>query len=95
VYQWLHLGVPFFADYATKYDSRTPYINPGPLLRWNIGRERGQAGWDEAWANKTTFKDWWSGAAGFGAHNNESCSEGIYIYPNSVGTPNYRDEYVG
>ncbi|KAL3449918.1 amidase signature domain-containing protein [Aspergillus insuetus] len=95
VYQWLHLGVPFFSDYAAKYEGRTPYINPGPLLRWNIGRERGQAGWDEAWANKTTFKDWWSGPAGFGAYNNESCSEGIYIYPNSVGTPDYRDEYVG
>ncbi|KAL3486213.1 amidase signature domain-containing protein [Aspergillus germanicus] len=95
VYQWLHLGVPFLADYATKYDGRTPYINPGPLLRWNIGRERGQAGWDEAWANKTAFKNWWSGAAGFGAYDNASCSEGIYIYPNSVGTPNYRDEYIG
>ncbi|KAL4863997.1 hypothetical protein BDV12DRAFT_206061 [Aspergillus spectabilis] len=66
VYQWLHLGVPFFRDYAAKHDNRTPYINPGPLLR-----------------------------AGFGAHNNETCSEGIYIYPNSVGTPNYRDEYFG
>ncbi|KAL5343542.1 amidase signature enzyme [Aspergillus crustosus] len=95
VYQWLHLGVPFFRDYAAKHDNRTPYMNPGPLLRWNIGQDRGQAGWDEAWANKTTFKNWWSGAAGFGAHNNESCSDGIYIYPNSVGAPNYRDQYLG
>ncbi|PKX91428.1 amidase signature enzyme [Aspergillus novofumigatus IBT 16806] len=95
VYQWLHLGVPFFHDYAAKHDGRTPYINPGPLLRWNIGRESGQERWDEAWANKTIFKNWWSRAAGFGAHSNETCSEGIYIYPNSVGTPNYRDEYFG
>ncbi|GKZ48282.1 hypothetical protein AbraIFM66951_012045 [Aspergillus brasiliensis] len=95
VYQWLHLGVPFFSDYAAKYDGRTPYINPGPLVRWNLGRERGQTGWNEAWANKTVFRNWWSGGAGFGSHNNESCSEGIYIYPNSVGTPAYRDEYVG
>ncbi|KAL2835669.1 amidase signature domain-containing protein [Aspergillus pseudoustus] len=86
VYQWLHLGVPFFQDYAAKFDGRTPYINPGPLLRWNIGRERGQEGWDEAWANKTVFKDWWEGA-GFGAHNNDSCSEAIYIYPNRLGSP--------
>ncbi|KAL3457272.1 amidase signature domain-containing protein [Aspergillus heterothallicus] len=95
VYQWLHLGVPFFQDYAAKYNGRTPYINPGPLLRWNIGRERGQSGWDEGWTNKTIFMDWWSGPAGYGAHNNQSCSEGIYIYPNSVGAPSYRDEYFG
>ncbi|KAL4800106.1 amidase signature domain-containing protein [Aspergillus venezuelensis] len=95
VYQWLHLGVPFFRDYAAKHDGRTPYINPGPLLRWEIGRDRGQAGWDEAWTNKTIFKNWWDSPSGFGAHNNESCSEGIYIYPNSVGAPNYRDQYLG
>ncbi|KAL4963957.1 amidase signature domain-containing protein [Aspergillus stella-maris] len=95
VYQWLHLGVPFFRDYAAKHDGRTPYINPGPLLRWEIGRDRGQAGWDEAWTNKTIFKNWWDGPSGLGAHSNESCSEGIYIYPNSVGAPNYRDQYLG
>ncbi|KAL4907003.1 hypothetical protein BDW74DRAFT_190002 [Aspergillus multicolor] len=95
VYQWLHLGVPFFRDYAAKHDGRNPYINPGPLLRWEIGQDRGQAGWDEAWTNKTIFKDWWDSSSGFGAHSNDSCSESIYIYPNSVGATNYRDQYLG
>jgi hypothetical protein len=54
-YQWLHLGVPFFQDYAAKHDGRTPYINPGPLLRWRIGESAEQAGFDEAWRNKTFF----------------------------------------
>ncbi|KAL4955899.1 amidase signature domain-containing protein [Aspergillus filifer] len=94
VYQWLHLGVPFFRDYTAKHDGRTPYFNPGPLLRWEIGRDRGQAGWNEAWTNKTIFKNWWDSSSGFGAHSNESCSEGIYVYPNSVGAPNYRNQYL-
>ncbi|KAL4923635.1 amidase signature domain-containing protein [Aspergillus undulatus] len=57
VYQWLHLGVPFFRDYGAKHDGRTPYINPGPLLRREIGQDRGQSGWNGAWTNKTIFKN--------------------------------------
>ncbi|ODM23164.1 hypothetical protein SI65_00753 [Aspergillus cristatus] len=81
VYQWLHLGVPFFRDYAPKHDGRTPYINPNPLLRWEIGSEAQQEGWNKAWQNNTIFQHWWN--------------EGIYIYPNSVGSVSYRDEYFG
>jgi hypothetical protein len=95
VYQWFHLGLPFFRDYAAKHGGRTPYINPGPLLRWQIGQKSGQAGWDVAWQNKTIFQNWWNGNSGLGAHNNETCSEGVYIYPNSVGAVSYRDEYFG
>ncbi|GES66151.1 amidase signature enzyme [Aspergillus terreus] len=93
VYQWLHHGLPFFQDYAAKHDGRTPYINPGPLLRWKLGQQSGQAGFDEAWKNKTIFYNWWNSDTGFGAHNTETCSESIYIYPNSVGSITYRDEY--
>ncbi|KAF5017443.1 hypothetical protein F66182_10626, partial [Fusarium sp. NRRL 66182] len=85
VYQWLHLGVPFFSDYAAKHDGRTPYLNPSPAGRWQLGRDLGQAGFDIAWRNKTIFFDWWNSNTGFGATNNETCSEAIYVYPNSVG----------
>ncbi|KAL3479099.1 amidase signature domain-containing protein [Aspergillus californicus] len=95
VYQWLNLGVPFFADYAEAHGGRTPYINPGPLLRWHIGAEAGQSGFDTAWNNKTIFQNWWNSPTGFGAHNNETCSKAIYVYPNSVGAASYRDEYEG
>ncbi|KAL2820955.1 amidase signature domain-containing protein [Aspergillus cavernicola] len=95
VYQWLHLGVPFFADYADVHAGRTPYINPGPLLRWRLGEASGQAGFDTAWTNKTIFKSWWEGPSGFGARDNQTCSEALYVYPNSVGAVGYRDEYFG
>ncbi|KAJ5688316.1 hypothetical protein N7536_010935 [Penicillium majusculum] len=94
VYQWLHLGLPFFVDYAKKHSGRTPYINPGSLLRWNLGRESGQQGFDSAWNNKTIFMDWWNSPSGFGARNNKTCSESVYIYPNNVGAVSYRDEYL-
>ncbi|KAF4919308.1 Amidase 1 [Colletotrichum viniferum] len=32
--QWQLHGQPFFEDYAARCDGRQPYINPGPLARW-------------------------------------------------------------
>ncbi|KAL2686750.1 hypothetical protein Neosp_004291 [[Neocosmospora] mangrovei] len=91
--QWQMLGKPFFDDYAAKHDGRTPYINPGPLARWRWGQENAT---DEVYAqglrNISTFKNWWE-TEGFGRHDPESCSEGVYIYPWSTGDPAYRDEY--
>ncbi|KAJ5771067.1 uncharacterized protein N7511_003118 [Penicillium nucicola] len=93
VYQWLNLGAPFFKDYSEAHDGRTPYINPNPLLRWHLGQDAGQAGFDVAWHNKTLFHDWWNTADGFGALDNETCSKAIYIYPQTYGSIRYRDEY--
>ncbi|KAJ5470432.1 hypothetical protein N7530_007789 [Penicillium desertorum] len=94
VYQWLNVGVPFYKDYAEKHGGRTPYVNPNPLLRWKIGQERAQAAFDKAWHNKTFFYDWWNAPGGFGGNNSDTCSDAIYIYPNSVGTVSYRDRYL-
>jgi hypothetical protein len=94
VYQWLNVGVPFYNDYAEKHDGRTPFVNPNPLLRWNIGQESGQPAFKEAWHNKTFFYDWWNAPGGFGANNTDTCSDAIYVYPNSVGAINYRDRYL-
>ncbi|KAJ5771921.1 hypothetical protein N7520_002450 [Penicillium odoratum] len=91
---WLNLGVPFYKDYAQKHDGRISYMNPGPLLRSEIGQEKGQPGFDEAWQNKTFFYDWWNASGGFGANDNDTCSNAIYIYPNSVGAVAYRDTYL-
>lgn len=94
VYQWLNLGRSFFRDYSEVHDGRTPYINPNPLLRWHLGQQSGSSGFDEAWHNKTIFHDWWNAAEGLGAPDNETCSKAIYIYPNSVGSIRYRDQYT-
>ncbi|KAJ5343259.1 hypothetical protein MYU51_021373 [Penicillium brevicompactum] len=94
VYQWLNLGRSFFKDYSEAHDGRTPYINPNPLLRWHLGQQSGSSGFDEAWHNKTIFHDWWNAAEGLGAPDNETCSKAIYVYPNSVGSIRYRDQYT-
>lgn len=91
--QYRSLTVPFFADYAEKHDGRRPFINPGPLVRWSWGQEMGgDAAYEEALKNKTTFEHWWS-SEGFGKKEKDTCSEGIYIYPYSKGETEYRNVY--
>ncbi|OJI98271.1 hypothetical protein ASPVEDRAFT_880966 [Aspergillus versicolor CBS 583.65] len=94
VYQYKHLAKPFFADYAEKHDGRRPFINPDPLVRWQWGQDNGgDAAYTEAVQNKTIFKNWWE-TAGYGRAHNETCSEGIYIYPYSTGKTQYRNVYT-
>ncbi|KAI3538737.1 hypothetical protein CABS03_01817 [Colletotrichum abscissum] len=92
--QWQELGKPFFEDYAAKFDGRQPYINPGPLARWQWGQVHST---EEVYAqglhNISLFRSWYE-TEGFGRHDPESCSEGLYIYPWSVGQPSYRDVYI-
>ncbi|KUL83158.1 hypothetical protein ZTR_10119 [Talaromyces verruculosus] len=95
VYQWFHLGVSFFNDYAAKHDGRTPFMNPSAGGRWILGQRLGQAQFDIAWNNKTIFADWWNSDDGFGAKSTETCSQAIYTYPNSVGAVSYRNQYLG
>ncbi|GKT82301.1 glutamyl-tRNA subunit A [Colletotrichum tofieldiae] len=92
--QWQQLGKPLFEDYAAKFDGRQPYINPGPLARWQWGRAHATEDvYAEALHNISIFKSWYE-TAGYGRHDPESCSEGLYIYPWSVGEPSYRDVYL-
>ncbi|KAM5353423.1 hypothetical protein ACJ41O_000073 [Fusarium nematophilum] len=91
--QWQMLGKPFFDDYAAENDGRTPYINPGPLARWRWGQANAtDEVYNQGLRNISTFKNWWE-TEGFGRHDPDSCSEGVYIYPWSLGDPAYRDEY--
>lgn len=70
-------------------------MNPSAGSRWELGQQLGQAQFDIAWNNKTMFADWWNSDKGFGAKSNETCSQAIYTYPNSVGAVTYRNEYSG
>ncbi|EXF79854.1 hypothetical protein CFIO01_08311 [Colletotrichum fioriniae PJ7] len=92
--QWQELGKPFFEEYAAKFDGRQPYINPGPLARWEWGQVHST---EEVYAqglhNISLFRSWYE-TEGYGRHDPESCSEGLYIYPWSVGQPSYRDVYI-
>ncbi|OQE34681.1 hypothetical protein PENCOP_c016G07770 [Penicillium coprophilum] len=91
--QYRSLSLPFYADYAAKHDGRRPFVNPGPLSRWAWGQSNGgDAIYDEAFKNKTIFKDWWE-SDGYGKADENTCSEGIYIYPYSKGQTQYRNSY--
>ncbi|CAG8303761.1 unnamed protein product [Penicillium salamii] len=91
--QYRSLSLPFYADYAAKHDGRRPFVNPGPLARWAWGQDNGgNSAYDEALQNKTIFKNWWE-TKGFGKADDETCSEGIYIYPYSKGETQYRNAY--
>lgn len=70
-------------------------MNPSAGGRWILGQRLEQAQFDIAWNNKTIFADWWNSDNGFGAKSNETCSQAIYTYPNSVGAVSYRNEYLG
>lgn len=70
-------------------------MNPSAGGRWILGQRLEQAQFDIAWDNKTIFADWWNSDNGFGAKSNETCSQAIYTYPNSVGAVSYRNEYLG
>ncbi|KAL6410783.1 glutamyl-tRNA subunit a [Ilyonectria robusta] len=91
--QWKLLGKPFFEDYADQHDGRQPYINPGPLARWEWGQiHANDTVYDQELRNITIFKEWWE-TEGYGRHDPESCSEGLYVYTFMAGVPSYRDEY--
>ncbi|KAI1373808.1 amidase signature enzyme [Hypoxylon crocopeplum] len=91
--QWASLGKPFFDDYAARHGGRQPYINPGPLARWQWGQVHAtDADYAQALRNISIFKNWWE-TEGFGRSDPESCSESLYIYAWSTGEPSYRDAY--
>lgn len=92
--QWKLLGKPFFEDYAAKNGGRRPYINPGPLVRWQWGQAHAtDEVYAEALRNISVFKEWYS-TEGYGRRDPESCSESVYTYVFQDGWPEYRDEYL-
>ncbi|KAI7502130.1 amidase signature enzyme [Hortaea werneckii] len=90
--QYNLLGRPLFADYEVAHHGRSPYINPGPLVQWQWGIPRNES-YEFAIHNMTVFRSWWE-TQGYGRNDSETCSKGIFVYPWSLGTPNYRDTYL-
>ncbi|CAL1711365.1 unnamed protein product [Somion occarium] len=82
---------PFIADYKVAHDGRTPFINPTPLARWGYGRTLPATQKNEALVNKSIFMDWF--ATQVVKSDNATCSESIFLYPQSSGRTNYRDQY--
>ncbi|PKY02366.1 putative amidase [Aspergillus campestris IBT 28561] len=91
--QYNRLAKPLYADYASRYDGRRPFINPGPRYRWQWGQDRGgDAAYEVALRNMTIFREWWE-TLGFGRSDEASCSEALVVSMFSSGEVDYRDEY--
>lgn len=88
------LAEPFFADYAAAHEGRKPFVDPAPLTRWTYGWSLPAGAHDEAIVNKTTFMDWFAREVVRGGDPN-TCSEGIFLYPQSLGRTTYRNAYSG
>ncbi|KAJ5974586.1 hypothetical protein N7481_011796 [Penicillium waksmanii] len=92
--QYRSLALPFYADYAAKHNDRQPFVNPGPLKRWQWGQDNGgDYAYNLALKNKTIFRIWWE-AEGYGRADLHTCSEGVYVYPYSKGETQYRNVYT-
>ncbi|KAF7594734.1 hypothetical protein BBP40_008441 [Aspergillus hancockii] len=91
--QYNHLATPLFADYKAAHRGRQPFINPGPLARWQWGQANGgNASYEVALQNMTTFRDWWE-TAGYGQSDEASCSKSLFASVYSAGTTEYRNTY--
>ncbi|KAE8166944.1 amidase signature domain-containing protein [Aspergillus tamarii] len=91
--QFNHLAVPLFADYKAHHRGRQPFINPGPLARWQWGQANGgNASYEVALRNMTTFRNWWE-KSGYGQSDEVSCSKSLFVSVYSVGTTDYRNQY--
>ncbi|KAK1149670.1 hypothetical protein N8T08_005222 [Aspergillus melleus] len=91
--QYNHLATPLFAEYAAVHGGRRPFINPGPLSRWNWGQSNGgNASYEIALRNMTQFRSWWE-KDGYGRSDAESCSEGLFVSIYSAGETDYRNQY--
>ncbi|KAI0337273.1 amidase signature enzyme [Trametopsis cervina] len=85
---------PFIADYKAAKGGRSPFIDPAPLNRWAYGRGLANQTQQkiDAIANKTVFMDWIQQEV-LGS-NNETCSNAIFLYPQSSGRTSYRNRYI-
>ncbi|KAJ5901982.1 hypothetical protein N7495_002510 [Penicillium taxi] len=83
---------PFYADYAKKYNGRTPFVNPSTLATWEFG-EQFPDRVPEAIANKTIFMDWWNTRVL--VQDDTTCSDSLIVFVAKEATPVYRNAYDG
>ncbi|OCH86083.1 amidase signature enzyme [Obba rivulosa] len=85
---------PFIAAYQATHSGRMPFINPAPLVRWDFGRALPPGQKDKELANKATFMQWFAENV-IKNGDPETCSDSIFLYPQSTGEPVPRNQYIG
>jgi hypothetical protein len=100
-YTWLALAAkeqirlvrdPFFAEYASRFGGRKPYVNPVANRYWTWGSTFNQTV-EESLHIKSTFMQWWNEEILSG--DDKTCSESLVVYvgANALGVqgePDYR-----
>ncbi|KAH8883710.1 glutamyl-tRNA amidotransferase [Thozetella sp. PMI_491] len=84
---------PFYADYATAFDGRRPFVNPAPLARWAFADELSDSILDDAIKNKTIFMDWFQTKILPRAANPDQCSDAVLVYISNTGLQSPRNQY--
>lgn len=82
---------PFIDGFKALHNGRAPFINPAPLARWGYGRTLPSTQKDEAIQNKTVFQEWF--AENVVKADETTCSDSLFLYPQSSGSTNYRNQY--
>jgi hypothetical protein len=82
--------MPFYANYAERYDGRRPFVDPSPLARWAWAANYS---WDEALQNKTMFMDWFNDQILPPVDNPLRCSSGLVLYAGKIGKESPRNGY--
>jgi Asp-tRNA(Asn)/Glu-tRNA(Gln) amidotransferase A subunit family amidase len=84
------LGDPFNTTYQSTF-KKQPFFDPVVLIRWAFGRSQGSSGHQAALQQKETFKAWFNSTILI--PDNTTCSNAIYVYPQSTGAVSYRNQY--
>ena len=91
--QWRLLTVPFYRDFAAKFNGKRPFVDPSPLIRWAYGQTSLPADAEEtAIKNATIFKNWWEEKVML--PSKDSCSESLLVYVSSAAGTSYRNRYL-
>lgn len=90
--QWRLLTIPFYRDYAAKFNGKRPFVDPSPLIRWAYGQNSLPADAEQAAIkNATIFKSWWEEKVML--PSKESCSESLLLYVSAAAGTSYRNVY--
>ncbi|KAI9841235.1 MAG: hypothetical protein M1837_000900 [Sclerophora amabilis] len=81
----------FLKDYREKSGGRTPFIDPLVLSRQRFGRDQTRETFDMAMEARAVFSQWVTEVLLRTADSEEIP---ILVFPQSFGTPNYRDTLV-
>ncbi|GAA5856573.1 hypothetical protein JCM8547_005870 [Rhodosporidiobolus lusitaniae] len=87
-YQYNNFGQQFIADYGAVHEGRMPLKDASVDVRWAYGVEQGIEGYNAAQAVKENVKRF--STTYLTPNSSTTCSESLFIYPQSAGTTSYR-----